>query len=235
MGLIFKFKQFEVNQAGCAMKINTDGVLLAAMACDLAPQYIVDIGTGTGVIAMMLAQAHEEAKIDALEIDQQAADRAKENFKNSPYHKQLAVHYGNFLAFRPTQLIDLIISNPPFYTNSLHNPDERKKIARHADQLFFENLLHFAKDFLSADGVLQIIVPTALATEIKESLLFKYDLFLQMECNIASFENEEILRVILRVGRNRSSTDQHHLYIYERKNEYSAGYKKLLKPYFLAF
>src|SRR5690606_10751482 len=163
---IFRFKEFEVEQTGCAMKINTDGVLLGAMAGSDAPARILDIGTGTGVIAMMLAQRFPSASIDAVEIDSQAVATAQKNFQRSPFSDRLQVIGGSFEHVEREYLYDLIVSNPPFYTNSLHNPDQRKKTARHTDLTFFKTLLAFAQKSLQTSGKLQLILPTELAAEI---------------------------------------------------------------------
>lgn len=235
MGLIFKFKQFEVNQMDCAMKINTDGVLVAALACDLMARYVLDIGTGTGVIAMMLAQNYPDADVEAVEIDELAAHRASQNFANSSFNNQLKMYHADFVQHTPMNLMDLIISNPPFYTNSLQAPDLRKTIAKHADELFFDHLLQFASNNLSDHGVLQIIVPTSLAIEIKDNRLPNFNLFLQKEWHVSSFATEESHRVVLRVGKKQTSVDVEKFFIYDQPNQYSQAYKDLLKPYFLAF
>ncbi|MBE8713394.1 tRNA1(Val) (adenine(37)-N6)-methyltransferase [Sphingobacterium hungaricum] len=235
MGTIFKFKEFEVDQADCAMKINTDGVLLAASARDLDVSRILDIGTGTGVIALMLAQANPQASIVAVEIDEQAAKRAQSNFAHSPFSERLNAVHMDFMQLQPTDSFDLIISNPPFYTNSLHNPDGRKKLAKHTDSQFFENMLSFATQYLSEEGLLQLIVPTELAQEISSSMIDRYHLHLVNEWNISSFENENPIRTILRIGKSKGEKTTASFYIYEQKNEYSGRYKELLKPYFLAF
>src|SRR3569832_358514 len=122
MSGFFHFKQFNVDQTGCAMKINTDGVLLGALADANSPKTILDIGTGTGVIALMLAQRFTRAKIDAVEIDEQATETAVRNFADSPLAERLTVYPFGFVDFfdkYPGRRYDLIVSNPPFYINSL--------------------------------------------------------------------------------------------------------------------
>jgi tRNA1Val (adenine37-N6)-methyltransferase len=129
MADLFRFKQFSVDQTGCAMKINTDGVLLGALAQAENPKHILDIGTGTGVIALMLAQRFTTAKIDAVEIDIIAAETAGTNFKNSPFSDRVTVFPKNFESFfddNRERKYDLIISNPPFHINSLESPKAKK-------------------------------------------------------------------------------------------------------------
>jgi len=137
---MFQFKQFSVDQSGCAMKINTDGVLLGALADANQPPNILDIGTGTGVIAMMLAQRFTDAHIDAVEIDLSAAQTAERNFKNSAFGDRLSVYHKDFNAFfkeNPTKEYDLIVSNPPFHINSLESPKAKKTLAKHTGEGFF--------------------------------------------------------------------------------------------------
>src|SRR5690606_21398928 len=126
MRSVFRFKQFEIDQGTCAMKINTDGVLLGGSTYFSEARRILDVGTGTGVIALMLAQSHPHAYIDAVEIDDAAYLQAKISFQNSPFAARLQVFPASFADMKPPGLYDLIVSNPPFYTNSLQNPDIRK-------------------------------------------------------------------------------------------------------------
>ncbi len=135
---VFRFKQFEVDQSGCAMKINTDGVLLAALAESISPKEILDIGTGTGVMALMLAQRFPEANIEAVEIDEFASATAHKNFLNSPFSERLAVKNVSIEQFQSQHSYDLIISNPPFFVGDLKNVNEKKGMARHTDADFFE-------------------------------------------------------------------------------------------------
>ena len=235
MSSIFHFKQFAVDQGNCAMKINTDGVLLASSTDFPAARRILDIGTGTGVIALMLAQSHSEAYVDAVEIDEAAARTAESNFQASAFSDRLCLHQGDFADMRPDAPYDLIVSNPPFYTNSLHNPDARKRLARHTDSSFFESLLAFVAGYLTDQGRLRLIIPTALADEEIAPMLPKYGLYLQAEMNISSFPGEEIIRKIWEIGKEEQPLQQQDFAIYARKGVYSEAYKNLLKPYFLAF
>ena len=127
---MFRFKQFAVDQTGCAMKINTDGVLLGALTEADQPKTILDIGTGTGVIALMLAQRFKYAQIDAVEIDPGAAETAGRNFINSSYAERLNVYpigFEEFFEQNPDKKYNLIVSNPPFFINSLKSPEANKE------------------------------------------------------------------------------------------------------------
>lgn len=235
MASIFQFKQFAVDQRDCAMKINTDGVLLASLVdVDQEPR-ILDIGTGTGVIALMLAQRNSRAQVEAVEIDPSAAQRAQDNFQNSPFKERLILHATSFQALKAVDLFDLIISNPPFYTDSLHNPDLRKKIARHTDLHFFTELLTFSAAQLTSCGKLALILPTALADELID-LAKPHGLALKNEILIRSFAGEEVIRKILVFQKQFfEGQEVSEFIIYQAKGIYSEAYKLALKPYFLAF
>ena len=236
MGSIFRFKQFEIDQGNCAMKINTDGVLLGAWAVATQVRTILDIGTGTGVIALMLAQRFAQARVDAVEIDAEAAQQAALNFKAAPFSNAMQVLEGSFTDYQEAeQGYDLIVSNPPFYTNALWNPDERKKLARHADALFFEQLIAFVAAKLNDKGSFQCIVPTELADWMVATLLPQHPLFLQAQLEIRSFAEEPVIRKILKIGKEETALLADSLVIYAERGVYSADYKNILQPFFLAF
>ncbi|HLS95441.1 MAG TPA: methyltransferase [Sphingobacterium sp.] len=233
MGSVFRFKQFEIDQGDCAMKINTDGVLLGALAEGPDARRVLDIGTGTGVIAMMIAQRYPEASIDAVEIDEHASMQAYKNFRRSVFSERLHVIGGAFEETVPTEPYDLIVSNPPFYTNSLHNPDPRRKMAKHADNGFFERLLSFVDRNLSGNGKFQCIVPVTVADMLADIL--PEGLFLQEELSICSFPGEEPIRRLLSFGRAANVLRSDLFVIYAGKGVYTQRYKDILQPYFLAF
>ena len=235
MGSVFRFKEFEVNQEGCAMKINTDGVLLGAIVHADNPAHILDIGTGTGVIAMMLAQRFHHAWLHAVEIDKDAFTRSISNFQNSPYSTRVEAFLGSFEDLHISVKYDLIVSNPPFYTNSLHNPDERKKLARHTDVVFFDKLLAFAHQNLSDHGQLSLILPVELAEYVIEQGE-NLGLYLCKSISIKSFADSAVIRNIITLRKSKvNNTVKEDFVIYQEKGVYSAAYRTLLKPYFLAF
>lgn len=234
MGSVFRFKEFEINQQGCAMKINTDGVLLGVLVQAESPVRILDIGTGTGVIAMMLAQRFPQACVDAVEIDQDAFHAACANFQNSKFHARIKGFLGSFEELEYSEKYDVIISNPPFYTNSLHNPDARKKLARHTDFDFFYKLLAFSAERLSLTGQLNLILPVELAEYvISEGLILGFHLVKKVE--IKSFVDTEVIRNIITLSKVKQDQIAEEFIIYESKSVYSQAYKELLKPFFLAF
>lgn len=235
MGGVFKFKQFDVDQRDCAMKINTDGVLLGAILSIDLPSRILDIGSGTGVISLMLAQRFEDAYIDAVEIDEGAYLRSRENFNNSRFSNRLTIYHSSFESLEFSGLYDVIVSNPPFFTNSLHNPDPQRKLARHTDHDFFLNLLMFSYERLTNNGSLQLILPTALALEVVE-MAQKLGYSLKRKIDIRSFvETESIRQIIDLTKAERSELSIEDVVIYKAKGEYTDYYKKILSPFFLAY
>lgn len=234
MGNIFRFKQFEVEQQGCAMRINTDGVMLGAIAQYSNPLHILDIGTGTGVIAMMLAQRFPGAMVDAVEIDEPAALRAGQNFSASPFANRLRAVHTSMEAYDASKKYDLIISNPPFFVNDLKNPESRKSVARHADENFFEVLVLKAEMLLSAEGLLWMILPVKQADFVIDKARAQ-NLVLLKEISICSDISKPMIRKIICLGRGAAPLKQERFYIYEAEGVYTDAYKHLLKDFFLAF
>lgn len=237
---IFRFKRFEVDQTGCAMKINTDGVLLGALATLAdreATTRILDIGTGTGVIALMLAQRYPAAITDGIEIDQQAAARADRNFSKSPFAERLNAYHRPLKSFEPSLSYDLIVANPPYFVDSLKNPDARKQLARHADQGFFEDLLQNASHWLKPNGSMQLILPSLLASKI-EKLASACDGFsLEHKIDIYSYSTDRHpIRTIINLTKSRITVPTSQKFtIYAERGIYSTDYKGILADFFLDF
>ncbi|TFF39534.1 tRNA1(Val) (adenine(37)-N6)-methyltransferase [Mucilaginibacter psychrotolerans] len=237
MADIFKFKQFDVDQAGCAMKVNTDGVLLGALAAANEPKTILDIGTGTGVIALMLAQRYNDARVDAVEIDTVAAQTASANFKAAKFAHRLSLFASGFEAYfesYPVVLYDLIISNPPFFLNSLMSPGAKKNLARHTDDAFFERLIKCVATHLSPDGVCALILPLETADLVK-LLLPENDLQVQSTLSIKSFSESVPHRKLLTIGRHRQIAVEDEYVIYDAPKVYSEEYQNALRGFLTIF
>jgi tRNA1Val (adenine37-N6)-methyltransferase len=240
MAAPFHFKQFAVNQTNCAMKINTDGVLLGAMAKPAKTEElnILDIGTGTGVIALMLAQRFKHAQIDAVEIDELAAQTAHNNFKQSVFATRLNLYaqsFEQYLAQNPGKSYQLIVSNPPFYINALHSPKQQVNVAKHASADFFSQLLHAAARHLSSNGLCWLVLPPATAQLVlqmaDDSLLFE-----QQSVYIQSFTGDEPHRWILVLGRQPAPViTQNTLVIYQQPKVYTVQYVDFLRDFFTIF
>ncbi len=218
------------------MKINTDGVLLGATVSAENPKTILDIGTGTGVIALMLAQCFPNAQIDAVEIDLASAQTAEHNFKNSPFANRLTLHpiaITDFWLQKQHQQYDLIVSNPPFYLDTLASPKENKTLAKHSSPDFFEDLMKNIPGFLSHNGSFWLILPVKTASLVKN--LAQDILFLQEEVAVSSFPNEPPHRYLLSFGLKKNNTIRSTLSIYESEKVYSQTYQNLLKDFLTIF
>jgi tRNA1Val (adenine37-N6)-methyltransferase len=157
----FQFKQFNVAQNQCTHKVGTDGVLLGAWVnVNSSPKSILDVGTGTGLISMMLAQRTDaEARIDAIEIQAEDANQARENVQRSPWPHKIHVHNIALQDFLPETTYDLVISNPPYFVNSWLPPEPKRSYARHSESLSFDDLLVHGHRLLSPNGRLAVITP----------------------------------------------------------------------------
>jgi tRNA1Val (adenine37-N6)-methyltransferase len=234
---MFRFKQFNIDQSGCAMKINTDGVLLGAIADANRPAAVLDIGTGTGVIALMLAQRFSTAKIDAVEVDAAAAQTAANNFKASTFADRLAVYPLDFERYfdeYAATKYDLVVSNPPFYIDSLKSPGEKKTLAKHTDVDFFKRLVKSVAVHLTPGGRCWLILPVNIAVVVK-AISEAFNIFPQKLIYVHSYEHSPAHRVILCLGFNKISPEIGKFIIYDAVGIYSNEYKHVLQPYFLAF
>jgi tRNA1Val (adenine37-N6)-methyltransferase len=230
----FKFKQFEIDQTGCAMRINTDGVLLGAVAFKPGATKILDIGTGTGVIALMLAQRFPEAFIDAVEIDESAAFAAAKNARNAPFAARLTVLHMAIEHYSASGLYDLIVSNPPYFVNDLKNTEHRKGIARHTDAVFFEDMLRQIALMLDKDGRFWFILPVKQAKSTID-IAVAYGLFPTEIIHLHSDESKPEIRQIVCLEYSGAAVSHQNLYIYAARGVYTDAYKLLLKDFFLAF
>ncbi len=234
---VFRFKQFAVDQTESTMKINTDGVLLGAVASATGPGRILDIGTGTGVIALMLAQRFPEAMVEAIDVDIRAAKLAGENFARSVFAPRISVQAVALADFRPGEAFDLMVSNPPFFLHSLKNRDHRKRVSRHADVSFYSELLERAVRWLTEKGSLQLVLPVSLAEWIGQRAADEYGMVVQGQQDIRSFASSPSIRRILALGKSPLAAvmPKGDLVIYADKGVYSDAYRTLLKDFFLAF
>ncbi|WP_316753520.1 tRNA1(Val) (adenine(37)-N6)-methyltransferase [Pedobacter gandavensis] len=217
------------------MKINTDGVLLAAIVTHDNPEYTLDIGTGTGVIALMLAQRFPKTLVDAVEIDESAANTALGNFAGSKFAERTAAHLSPIEHYQTTRKYDLVVSNPPFFVNDLKNPEIRKGIARHADEEFFDALLQKVSEILSPTGSFWLILPVKQAELLVENAT-QYGLSLQKRIDVCSDLSKPVIRHIICLSKNNQPPPpSENFYIYESKGVHTLAYKELLKDFFLAF
>ena len=169
---IFRFKQFSVLNDRTAMKVGTDGVLLGAWCNVDAARSVLDVGTGCGVIALMVAQRNDSAVIHGIDIDGNAIEEAALNFANSPWADRLTASEIDFNEMCADTRYDLIVSNPPYFTDSLLPPDKARTLARHTAMLTYGQLIEGASRLLNDDGALAIITPTDAEGDIVEAATF---------------------------------------------------------------
>ena len=233
---MFSFKQFLVKQDQCAMKIGTDGVLLGAWTpIKNNPFSILDIGTGTGIIALMLAQRSSAQQIDALEIDENAYEQSVDNFENSPWSDRLFCFHAALDEFveEPEDEYDLIISNPPFYQEDYKSKDEKRDLARFADAMPFEDLIEAAALLLSENGIFAVIIPFK-EEENFLALAKEYDLYPIKTTRVKGTPTTEMKRSLLAFSRNENAvnaTDE--LVIETARHIYTPEYIALTKDFYL--
>ena len=197
----FKFKHFEIHQDRCAMKVGTDGVLLGAWA--LGGKRILDIGSGTGLISLMMAQRYPEAQVVGIDLDAEACAEARENVAASPFADRVNIVDCRLQDYESVEKFDAIVSNPPFFLNSLKNPDSKRSMARHADSLPFRELFRGVKLLLSDDGVFSAIVPVeVLETFASEGNMHGF--YLLRQCGIKTVERKQPKRYLLTFAKHRS-------------------------------
>ena len=237
MGSLFKFKQFDVDQQHCAMKVNTDGVLLGALAQAHSPKQILDIGTGTGVIALMLAQRFPEAEIDGVELDKLAATTAAVNFQASPFANRLKsfpLDIAHYFMVYPEKKFDLIVSNPPFFLDDLKSAAKNKELARHTDADFFQNLCLSISQFLAKNGHFWVILPQKSMKIVKNEAKLN-NLHCQKIIHIKSFEQAEAHREIACFGFEKVELSEENIVIYAAEKVYTPEYQLLLKDFLTIF
>ena len=232
---MFQFKQFSVQQDKSAMKVGTDGVLLGAWApLDHRPFSILDIGAGTGLIALMLAQRSNAEQIDGIEIDDDAYEQAVENFENSPWGDRLFCYHAGLDEFmdEPEDEYDLIVSNPPFYTDGYLSGDEQRDKARFTESLPFEDLIEASALLLSEDGVMAVIIP--FKEEEKFIALAKEDeLYPFKITRVKGTPTTEVKRSLIAFSRDVKEIVIDELTIEIERHNYTEAYTELTKEFYL--
>lgn len=226
----FKFRNFIICQESCAMKVGTDGVMLGAWAN--GGQHILDIGTGTGVIALMMAQRFPESYIEGVEIDPLAARQAAENVLVSPYADRIGIHVSSLQDFKPHTKFDTIVTNPPFFVNSLASPQSARTVARHATSLTYADIFNFASLWLSPDGELSAVIPVEVVDKFT-SEAFVRGFFLARQYLVKTVERRMPRRVLLSFKKSRPETfdSQEVLLMYDGKR--SQWYENLTKDFYI--
>jgi len=233
---VFQFKQFSVNQDQTAMKIGTDGVLLGAWTpIENNPKSVLDIGTGTGIIAIMLAQRSTAQQIDALEIDESAYEQAVENFENSPWGDRLFCFHAGLDEFvdEPEEEYDLIVSNPPFFSEEYRSENEQRDLARFQEAMPFEEIVVAADLLLSENGIFSVIIPFNEEDRFIE-LCANVELFPIKITRVKGAQNTKIIRSLLAFKRFELSVlTSDELVIEISRHEYTPEYIALTKDFYL--
>ena len=232
---VFRFKQFQVVNDKTAMKVGTDGVLLGAW-CNVASAHrVLDVGTGCGVIALMVAQRNSEARIDAVEIDKDSADEAAMNFSCSPWARRLRVAHCDFNEFALRDVVgkyNLIVSNPPFFTNGILPPEASRMSARHTQNLTYGQLLNNAGKLLADGGKIALITPSDNIKEIIEECVFN-NLNISRKVNVMSVASLPPKRVLWELVNYPCSMHESELVIETSPGVFSDEYIALCKDFYL--
>lgn len=223
----FRFQQFSIQQSKDVFRVGTDGVLLGAMCNVKNAKKILEIGTGTGLISLMLAQRNVSAKISAIDINENAVKLASENFRNSIFNENLKVELKDFKNFETNENFDLVVCNPPFFEK---NASAKDVLARQQVELNFRNLVEKSTEIITKKGILSIILPSEAATDVK-SLAAEFNLYLVREINIYGIEGGNLKRNILEFSLAQKPLEISDFVIEKKPREYSDQYLNLTKNF----
>jgi tRNA1Val (adenine37-N6)-methyltransferase len=229
----FHFKKFSISHDRSTHKVGTDGVLLGAWVNIGDAKTILDIGTGSGVVALMLAQrTADEVMIDAVELQEGDALQARENVSNSPWPNKVNVIHSSIQNFRSEVQYDLIVSNPPYFVNSWLPPDENRSKARHSNDLSFSELLDAVNRLLKPDGRFSVVLPFTEGNEfirLAETLSFRPIKKLTFQ----SRQNKPIERLLIEFSHIRCEVKTEELLLYKVNEEWTEAYRTLTRDFYL--
>ncbi|MBL4939932.1 MAG: methyltransferase [Lutibacter sp.] len=231
----FQFKQFSVQQDKTAMKVGTDGVLLGAWVdLESKPLSVLDIGAGTGLIALMLAQRSDAELIDAVELNDEAYEQTVENFENSDWGDRLFCYHASLQEFSNEidDTYDLIVSNPPFYTSTYKELSKERAMARHAESLPYHELLSSVAKLVSENGSCAFIIPYDATTNFialaKENKLFPFRI-----THVKGTHNSPLKRSLLQFSFHEKAIKKSELVIEIARHHYTSAYIELVKDFYL--
>jgi len=231
----FQFKQFTVNQEKATMKVCTDACLFGAWIAEKIHNTqgitnILDVGTGTGLLSLMLAQK-SSAFIDAVEIETEAAEQARENFTASAFKERIKVIEGDIRNLEFKKVYELIISNPPFYENDLKSNNQKKNYALHSKTLRFDALISKTVTLLDPAGTFAVLLPYHRTQAFLDAAI-PYNLYSKEQVSIRQTEKHPYFRSILCLSKNESETSKSEIII-KKEEQYSCEFVALLKDYYL--
>ena len=230
----FQFKQFTVKQSNTAMKVGTDGVLLGAWTALNNAKSILDVGTGTGLIALMLAQRSSAELIDAVELNDAAYEQAVENFEASDWGDRLFCYHSALQEFSDEieDTYDLIVSNPPFYTSTYKQLDKNRAMARHTESLSYENLIEAVAKLLNKTGSCAFIIPFSEEENFVE-IAKKHHLFLNRKTHVKGHETSMVKRSLLQFYFEENTLVSKQLIIEKSRHVYTSDYIRLVQDFYL--
>lgn len=234
---VFHFKQFSIQQGETAMKVGTDGVLLGAWVAEgLMGKKVLDIGTGTGIIAIMLAQKNPEAQIDAIERDEKAFRQASGNVAICPWSNNIHVYHIDLAQYvlSSTYTYDTIVCNPPYFIKGWQVDHPGRKLARDAEHLPHDLLIDASKQLLTADGNLWIVLPKQEG-ELFITAALQKQLYCGNKTLVFTKPGIDAKRLLLRFSKQKTDTQENALLIADEQNNYTDAYKSLTKDFYLNF
>lgn len=231
----FRFKEFTVNQDQCAMKIGTDAVLLGAWTSVVHnPQAILDIGAGTGILSLMMAQRSNAQTIEAIEIDDDAFEQCAENFENSPWADRLFCFHASLLEYIEDvdDTFDLIICNPPFYSEDYKTDNDSRDLARFNDAMPFEHLIYAAVNLLPEDGIFSVVIPHKEESNFIE-LAAIAGLYPKRMLRVKGNPDSEIKRSLIEFSFEEHDVKTLELIIETTRHKYTEDYINLTHDFYL--
>ncbi len=223
----FLFKQFSIQQSNSVFRVGTDGVLLGAASTVYNAINILEVGTGTGLISLMLAQRNHKAQIDAIDLSEEASTLAEKNFGNSPFADRLNIFLQDYKTLHTKKKYDLIISNPPYFNENISTKDV---IARQQTELSFELLIKRSKDLLAKNGIFSVIIPFE-SGRIFEAYCNSSQLYLHRRLVIYGIKDSKPKRLILEFGLDEKETSEEKIVIEKSPRKYSEAYLKLTEEF----
>lgn len=229
----FKFKQFTIHQDKTAMKVGTDSILLGSwLTINKACQSVLDIGTGTGLLALMVAQKSHLVKVTGLEVDEDSYHQAKHNIKHSKWFDRINLCLINANHWESKNKFDLIISNPPYFTPSSNSKNDARNKARHQGTLSLNNLINLWLKFGSNIAEYACVLPTDQANVLID-LCKKSSLYLKKQTFIRSSKQDKIIRKLMLFSKQIVPTEETEICIYNSKRDYTKAYKELTQDFYL--
>ncbi len=223
----FKFKQFEIQQSFGVFRVGTDGVLLGALANIDSAENVLEVGTGTGLISLMLAQRNPKANFLGIDINAEAENLTRLNIENSPFNSRLQNILADFKSFETDRTFDVIVSNPPYFEE---NPSGKDIIARQTIELNFQQLISKSSKLLSENGIFSVIIPFEVGEGFVE-IAKDNQLYLKRKINIYGIENSKIKRLVLEFSPIEKDLDESDFVIEKSPRKYSDQYLELTKEF----